>query len=225
MARDDDDGEGSGIGKYIILGVVLLAGVGAYFAFSGKKEPVRQKAPPVVQLKILPPPPPPPPPPKVPPPEPQKVVEAPKMAEPMKAVTPSTAPKASGPAPSGLTGAGKGAGPLGGDGNGNGDGSGNCPDGQVCNGSDAAYYAAKVQSDLSECIQQDGRLSHVIGQARFVVSVDTSGRPTKLVFQSRLDNPRDTALLQDIVLRCHLDEPPSSDDSRIHVNFKASPSH
>ena len=51
MAREDD-GEGSGFGKYIILGVVLLAGVGAYYAFSGKKEPVRQKAPPIVAAAV-----------------------------------------------------------------------------------------------------------------------------------------------------------------------------
>lgn len=221
MARDDDDGEGSGIGKYIILGVVLVAGAGAYFAFSGKKEPVRQKAPSIVQLKILPPPPPPPPPPKVPPPEPQKVVEAPKMAEPMKAVTPSAAPKAPGPPAAGPLGDGKGSGPadgfgLGGGGGGEGGGGGTVE----------GYYASQVQGALAACVAEDGRLSHAIGRVRFVVSVDATGLPTQLVFQSRFDDPRDTAALQDIILhKCRMDAPPSDDLRRIHVQLGAAAPH
>ncbi len=219
MAREDD-GEGSGFGKYIILGVVLLAGVGAYYAFSGKKEPVRQKAPPIVQLKILPPPPPPPPPPKVPPPEPQKTVEAPKISEPMKAVTPSAAPKAPGPPASGPLGGDKGSGPADGFGLGGGGGGGGG------GGTVEGYYASQVQGALASCVAEDGRLSHALGRVRFVVSVDATGTPTEIVFQSRFSDQRDTAALQDIVLhKCHMDAPPNDSLRQIHVQLGAAAPH
>lgn len=230
MAEYDDD-EGSGIAKVAIAGVVILGLVGGavYWFLSSSNGPQRQPAPPVVQLKLLPPPPPPPPPPKVPPPEPQKVVDTPKMVEPMKPVTASAPPKAPGPPPAGPLGLdAKGSGPgdafgLHGGGGGDGDGGGG-------GGTVEGYYASQVKSALDECVAEDGRLSHATGRVQFIVHVDDDGNATGVDFQSRFDDSRDNTALEDIVHHCKMDAPPTDAPPQfnlheIHIQLGAAPSH
>ena len=227
MAGYDDDGEDSGFGKFVLAGLLVAAIAGGVFFWlrSNSSSPTRQPAPQVVQLKLIPPPPPPPPP-KVPPPEPQKVVETPKMAEPMKPVTPTAAPKAPGPPPAGPLGLdAKGAGPgdaFGLHGGGGGDGSGEGGGGGTIEG----YYASQVKSALDECVAEDGRLAHAVGRVRFVVWVDATGTPTRLSFENRFNDSRDSTTLEDIVLHhCKVDSPPRADLREIHVQLGATPQH
>ena len=229
MAEYDDE-EGSGFAKLAIAGVVILTVVGGavYWFLSSSNGPQRQPAPPIVQLKLLPPPPPPPPPPKVPPPEPHKLVNTPKMSQPLK-VTASAPPRAPGPPPSGLPNLGLrgGGGPgglssgSGGDG-GDGDGGGG--------GTVQGYYASQVKGALGECVAEDGRLIHAAGHVRFVVHIDDDGNVTDVDFQSRFDSARDNTALEDIIRHCKMDAPPTDAPAQfnlheVQLQLGAVPSH
>ncbi len=205
------------------VGVVILALVGGiYFAMSGKSEAPRKTVPSVTTVKLLPPPPPPPPPPKEPPPpQPSKMVEAPKMQDPIKAAPQQPGPKPSannappGPPDLGLP-SGAGPGDFGPSGSGGGGGGG---------GSLAGWYGSVIGSALYEAVTKDGRLEHAKGEIRARIWIGPDGIPTRVELITRLGDPKLDAAFEDIVLHQlrPSDPPPKELPQPVVIRLRAQP--
>ena len=221
MAQGPGSG-GRGFGVLIGVGAAVVAVVGLItWAMSGPAEAPRKVVPELSMVKILPPPPPPPPPPKEPPPpQAQKMVEAPKMQDPMKAPpTPSARPNANnappGPPDLGLP-SGAGPGDFGPSGSGGGGGGG---------GSLAGWYGSVIGSALYEAVTRDGRLEHAKGEIRARIWIGPDGVPTRVELVTKLGDPKLDAAFEDIVLHeLHPSDPPPKElPQPVVVRLRAQP--
>lgn len=225
MAETDQDDEPGFFQRFrvlIVLGVLLMTGAGAYFAFQPKKETKKKAAATTVSIMpVLPPPPPPPPtPPPTPPPQEQPPPDTPKQeefqAEEKPEEKPEEAPKQEAPddpPPLGTNIQGEGADNFGlarGGGNGliGGTGKGSGGSGSTKFGA----YAGQVQSRMLQALQSHKRTRSAALAVKVRIWVDSSGRITKATMEGSSGDPAvDRAITSEVLPGVQLSQAPPAD--------------
>lgn len=217
--EDEEPGFLRKFGVWIVVGLVLVGGAGAWLALRGESKP----KPRVAQTRMVelmpvvpPPPPPPPPPPQEPPPEQPPEVEDQPDFQPEEAPTeapPAEEPPAADEAPLGTSivgdgpgdgfglAAGGGMGVIGGKGKGGGSG-----------GTKFGWYAGQVQSRVSDALRKHPKTR----SAQLVVTVriwaDSTGRVTRAAVSDSSGDPTlDRTLQNEILTGLRLQSPPPED--------------